>query len=77
MADAVLVVLGTGLSGEEFGELLVEVNEVLRVLPALELVLKVTVRLLQGLAPHPRLDTYCLEQRNVCPATKNVRELPC
>ena len=39
MADAVLVFLGTRLAGEELGELLVEVDEVLGVLLALELVL--------------------------------------
>lgn len=42
MADALFVVVCSWLTGEEGGELLVEVNKLLRILATLELVLSVS-----------------------------------
>ena len=73
MRDAVLVVLRVGLPIKELGPLLVEVDQVLRELTPLGLVLDSHWR---ERMHSPVDDTYRLQQGHVRPSPQDVCELP-
>ena len=62
VGDTVLVLLCAGLAGEELGELLVEIDKILGVLPAFKLILIERIRNGMEGCPTPREKAHRLKQ---------------